>query len=459
MYGKSGSIAWGRRICWILLWGMIALGVSTVSRGVTSVPEDAAAFDLKEISLFDAPQTIRQRFGFCVYCICRNEPDGEVRRYPTFKSDKPLYGSFQVGGPPTEPEAGFHYAFAVDESSGTGKEYDRFYIDVNRNGDLTDDSPAKPIENVPEDMQVRSSSVTAQAFFEPVKLQVMPKDGPEQRLELMPRFFAYGEQRTYAALVPMKAYTGTIRIGDQELNAVLGHARGIPGWYNHPDTALFLQSTDQLDDSRYDSAQLKMLHQMAETCYRVSAAPSGRKLFVWPYRGPLGTLEIKPGTRDIEKLIVTGSLESGESLIRLTEQAQSEDKSTAGSYRLPVGDYRPTILRIQYDDLRCLILPNRHADGSPGGRSELGPPAYGIKIQENKPFVLDLSGEPKVIFASPAKGVRVPLGDQLAVKAVLTDPSLDVMYRQIRDKEPLNPTVKIARANGEIVAEGTMPFG
>jgi len=459
MHQKSGSIAWPRRICSILLWTVIVVGISSVSRGVTSVPENAAAFDLKEMALFDAPQSIRQRFGFCVYCICRNEPDDEVRQYPTLKSDKPLYGSFQIGGSPAEPESGFHYAFAIDESSGADKGYDRFYIDANRNGDLTDDSPAKPVENVPEDLQVRSNSVTAQAFFEPVKLQVMPQDGPEQRLELMPRFFAYGEQRSYAALVPMEVYTGTIQIGEKELNAVLGHALGIPGWYDHPDTVLFIQSTDQPDDSDYESMALKRLHQMGETCYRVSAAPSGRKLFVWPYQGPLGTLQVTAGKRDVERLIATGSLESTESLIGLTEQAQSEDKTTAGSYRLPVGDYRPTILRIQYDDLRCLILPNRHADGSPGGRSELGPATYGIKIQENKPFVLDLSSEPKVIFASPAKGVRVSLGDQLAVKAVLTDPSLDVMYRQIREKEPLNPTVKIARASGEIVAEGAMPFG
>jgi len=47
----------------------------------------------------------------------------------------------------------------------------------------------------------------------------------------------------------------------------------------------------------------------------------------------------------------------------------------------------------------------------------------------------------------------------LQVKAVLIDPSLDIMYRRIRQGDTLNPKVTIKRADGEVVAEGVMPFG
>ncbi len=102
---------------------------------------------------------------------------------------------------------------------------------------------------------------------------------------------------------------------------------------------------------------------------------------------------------------------------------------------------------------------------------------YPISIRKDKPFVLDFSNKPDVMFASPARDQRVKLGESLEVKAVLVDPKLDMMIRNLDDTtrkqtkgadgQPVNyqrplsldPQVIIARANGEKVAEGVMPFG
>ena len=91
--------------------------------------------------------------------------------------------------------------------------------------------------------------------------------------------------------------------------------------------------------------------------------------------------------------------------------------------------------------------------------------------------MLDFSNKPDVMFASPAKDQQVKLGESLEVKAVLVDPKLDMMIRNLDDttrkqtKGPdgqplgyerqlsLDPQVTITRANGEKVAEGVMPFG
>ena len=105
---------------------------------------------------------------------------------------------------------------------------------------------------------------------------------------------------------------------------------------------------------------------------------------------------------------------------------------------------------------------------------------YGIKIKEGKPFILDFSNKPKVIFPSPAKDARYKPGDQIEVKAVLIDPELDIMMRGIDDTSQkvtientrpdgtkssyerdlsLDPTVVIKRKDGTVLNEGKMPFG
>jgi hypothetical protein len=105
---------------------------------------------------------------------------------------------------------------------------------------------------------------------------------------------------------------------------------------------------------------------------------------------------------------------------------------------------------------------------------------YAIQIRKDKPFVLDFSNKPEVVFASPAKDQTLKPGDTMRVAAVLTDPGLDIMIRGVNDtgrkqkevyklaegKEhsyerplALDPKVTITNSSGKQVAEGKMPFG
>jgi len=435
----------------------------SVARAALTIPENATAFELKETSVFDLPETVRGGFLLVTYSACGTEPDEAVRRYPVFTSDKPLYGSFQVGGEQRKPETGYHYPFAIDESRGTGQGYDRIYIDLNLNGDLADDACRHPMKDVPEKALVAPGSYVAQVCFDPVTVQVTPEDDPQHRLEVIPRFFAEKSGRSFATLMPTTVHTGTIRIGWKKFDAVLGHSRGILGWFNHPTTGLFLLPAGQPGDSPfprwYGGTQLKAMHRSLGTYYRLSATPNGDRLFVWPYQGPFGELKIRAGERKVWTMLATGILESRDAAISLTEGFGGNNAPTSDSYRLPVGDYGPLMLNVKLDSLSCLLLRNSHADGKPRGRAEQGPPVYAIKIREDKPFVLDFSGKPQVVFASPAKDHRVKLGSELEVKAVLVDPALDIMFRAISQGGQLNPRVVIKRADGQVVAEGTMPFG
>jgi hypothetical protein len=148
---------------------------------------------------------------------------------------------------------------------------------------------------------------------------------------------------------------------------------------------------------------------------------------------------------------------------------------------LPVGDYLPSYLTLEYGGLQISLSDNYHAEGHPRDMGRGRP--YTIQIRADKPFVLDFSNKPAVIFASPPIDKPLKLGDEVSVKAVLVDPKLDIMIRRMDDpskkkKETvkyrvgkemkeytyerplsLDPTVTITNSAGKKVAEGVMPFG
>ncbi len=429
----------------------------------STVPRNAVAYKLEEMSTFDAPETARRRLLVGAYTECQTEPDEEVRAYPAFKSDRPVYGSLQVGSTGAGSQTGFRYAVAVDESAGTGQGYDRMYIDTNRNGDLTDDQYRVPMKNVPSKALMGVGASATEVCFEPMTLHVAPGDGREHRVEVMPRLLAYEGSRSFVMLTAMQARKGMIAIAGKGFTAVLGHSGVLTSRFDQPDTGLYLfpasDSRSRPMASWYGGDRLKALHRLGDTYYRLAATPNGDRIFVWPYQGAFGTLEVKSGRRSATTVQASGSLAARDVAVSLNEGLDAQNVKPTDSYRLPVGDYAVEMLSINYDALNCLVLRNSHEDGRPGGRASQGPSAYAIRIREDKPFALDLSGRPQVLFAAPGKDQRFAPSEQLEVKAVLTDPQLDIMFRMVNQGGPLNPKVTIRRANGQIVAEGTMPFG
>jgi len=286
------------------------------------------------------------------------------------------------------------------------------------------------------------------------------------------------EEYKQMSFVRSHLYAGDIKIGGGRYAAWLGNNYAIFGRLDNPDTVLMLSPKDHSGSQMrwWGGDSLRAAHKVNGNFYTFSASPTGDQLTVHPYRGDLGTFEIGPGGRELKEMTVTGSLEGEERAVAVGGEVVDGSPKPARSCPLPVGDYRPNYITIQYGRLQIAASHNYHADGKPRGGSER-PPVYGIAIRKDKPFVLDFSDKPDVMFAAPAKDQRVKLGESLEVKAVLVDPKLDMMIRGLDDTTrkqkttadgsplpyardlSLDPQVIITRANGEKVAEGVMPFG
>jgi hypothetical protein len=75
------------------------------------------------------------------------------------------------------------------------------------------------------------------------------------------------------------------------------------------------------------------------------------------------------------------------------------------------------------------IEPNYFGDGR--GWDLRRSDVYGIQVRKGRPFVLDFSAKPVVLFAAPALAARFKRGDTLNAEAFLIDPKLDIVISDV----------------------------
>jgi hypothetical protein len=461
---------------------MVGLGCLLASCMLVAAGDqpEKMVFNLEEVSSFAVVAHVDD-FTRGQRADTSEKPDPEVKAYPAFQSEKPIYGSIWFGREFGKPGSGIQYFFVIDEFSGTGKGYDRLYFDLDRDRDLTNDAPLTPLENPPAGASLNYTGIKQQVVFRCLAIDFDLGDEGKRAVEIMPRLTIYTEGYSGVSFVATKLHNGEITIDGRKFDAFLGYEHSIGGRLDRPPASLRLLPKVPPGERFYwwGADSLTALHKIGDRHYRFSATPTGDRLFAQPYDGEYGGFEVGPGKRDIRETVFHGSFRSENAAVAVGGEIVYGFTSKASSCRIPVGDYLPSFLGIDFGRLRIEVSENYHSDGKPRGREDR-PYVYGIRIRKDQPFVLDFSNKPAVMFASPAQDQRVKLGEKLEIKAILTDPELDIMIRGLRDSTrkqkrettgpdgrknsweedvSLDPQVLITRADGEKVADGVMPFG
>ena len=460
----------------VVLLGALIGALPLSARSQSSTLAAGKVFELREASAFEEGS---DEFVHGQSADTKDAPYTEVKRYPQFVSGKPIYGVIRLGVDYRRPDSGKPYYFAIDESKGTGRGYDRLMFDLNHDLDLCNEEPLKPLPKPPSSATVNYSGVKEQVLFANLSVPFDLAQGGQRNVEIMPRLLrSTYEDKTYdqVSFVRTRLYAGSIKLGKAEYGVRLGNKYVLTGGLDEPGTALVLTPRDGGRIYWWGSDSLKAIHKLEGTFYTFSATPAGDKLTVRPYSGELGIFKVGPGKRSVEKLSFSGSLYSTNASVPLGGEVARGSVESARTCEVPVGDYLPNSLHVEFGRLQIFLSDNYHSDGKPRQRDGREP-VYGVHIRKDRPFVLDFANQPEVLFASPAKGERVKPGDTLEVKAVLVDPVLNIMVRGLTDTtrkqkttgdgRPLNyernlsldPKVAVKRKNGETVAEGVMPFG
>ncbi len=391
---------------------------------------------------------------------CQSEP-AKNKTYPTFQATDILYGhlTIQDARPPSGQRPPFY--FALDKSSGDG-DYDLLYMDQNCNDDLTDDPVLKPLKPAPNNFLYGYGGTAQETCFASVKIPCEFGPAGIHPVELIPRLQV--RQSGYATLsfVPTTAYRGNFTVAGQAYDIYLGYQFLVGGRFDKAGTALFVIPQGREQIRWWGGDELNATHRFDGKLYRFSCTPRGDQVTLSPYDGPLGTFQLGPGDRDVTKMEMQGSLQSKETSVGIEKEDDATGSKPTDKCRIPTGDYYPYYLTITLDDLQISVSNNYHTEGGRAPRQE---PVFGIQVREDKPYILDFSNKPEVMFVQPMKGQRVKPGDELKVEAVLIDPPLDIMLRRLYrvsstgGQQSLDPKVVIKRADGEVVAEGIMPFG
>jgi hypothetical protein len=194
----------------------------------------------------------------------------------------------------------------------------------------------------------------------------------------------------------------------------------------------------------------------------------------------MGVLRLSAGDRNFDEVTMRGHMNSKTYAVPVGDVGGSTEYGefeACRECRLPVGDYMPSWVTFNYGNLRLFVSESYHSDGKP--RDSTRQRHYAIQIREDKPFVFDFSHEPNVLFALPGKDAEFKPGDKVEVKPVLYVRALDMMIRRVNDTDEkvekthtsgdrtrtyktdksLDPTVVIKNSQGEVMAEGTAPFG
>jgi len=434
-------------------------GRDTVDKGVDSIKINEVAegvFALAEVNLMEILEPKEQQRIGGQSSTCRSNPCEEVKTYPSFTSEKPLYGIVYFGRNYYTSEKGIPYCFAMDESKGTDQGYDTFFFDVNHNFDLTDDPAVKEDANSSVPKMERYED---EVLFAPLTVTL---DSTEDSgvVTLVPRFLQYNASYRRVAFVKPSARRGKIRVGDKEYELMLNHGRVISSRYDHPMTMVVMK------EAGIPSSMLCQQRSQDDLYYDLIPSTDGMQVTVKPYAGKLGILEGDGGSEEASKLVLESGLLIKEGrLFDLRRCPKDNDK-----IKLPVGDYHAYYLTCKKGDIQASV---RSTSGySPNDQDKKSM----VTIREEKPYVFALTGNPQVVFQNPKENQKLTKGRSVRASAMVHIPEMGLQISGLYDLSQktevtmsdgsvrqrttsLDPAMQIKNAAGKVVAEGKMPFG
>jgi hypothetical protein len=290
------------------------------------------------------------------------------------------------------------------------------------------------------------------------KVEISKMDIPKG--PLASNFFRYMEEQNRHYVKQ-----GQITIANRPFKIILGF---------HPEREFYIYDIKNRFIPYWSGSQsLYSYHKIDNKLYEFILIEDGTKIAARPYQGPLGIIKFSKGSRELEKVEFWGSLQKEDYVAVPIGTIKENRPDMVTECAIPAGDYKLSQIYVTYDNLLIRTSDNSTNAQDQSGRRET---VYGIHVRQDKPYILNFSNEPTVIFSRPSMSkTTFSRGDVIEFTTILIDPKLDIMIKTlydtsikvnkqykdrdgmvhtIKENKSLDPNIVIARADGEVIAEG-----
>jgi hypothetical protein len=426
--------------------------------------------------------------GYGTFAQLRLVKPAQLKQEPKAISQHPLYGEGQQASTGTTP------LFRLDESKGDGKGYDQLIVDMNGNGDLTDDAPVALVV-LPTDRNIPQQAAR-QKLFGPIQAPEgktiaggRPVCYAQVYLNDLTPFLRSGQdvQNIYAGYLRLKAgwYVDTtvefkglkqkVGVFDGDTNMRLGDAAkpqtynagaAEENWYFAPADSLLIDADGsgafEQDPFDTESCSFGSVVYFGATPYKVALTPDGKSLRVEPWTQALAEVTLQPHGEQVSRVTLAWQQPDKQWQLIRAGVAEGKIKVPPGNYRLyecallGKGAPRDQVMAAAYQ--RVVKTPIAFAADHPN-TLRCGAP-LDIKVTAEKrtpqPWEMNTGGSQDARAGSDSEFI-------LAINASVRGADGEIYSQYAKGEQfkadPPQPTFSVLDEGGKKVASGKLEFG
>jgi hypothetical protein len=424
--------------------------------------------------------------GYGAFGQLRLVKPAKLNSEPKAASRRTLYGECR------ETSTGAGFLFCLDDSKGDGKGYDQLILDMNQNGDLTDDPVVQPV-TLPTDRKAPSSG-TRRLLFGPIQApegKEISGGRPIYFAQVYVNNLSYlrsgqNVQNVYAGQLRLKAgwYLDTtvelkgvkqkVGVYDGDCNVRLGDVAkpqtyrnaGEETWSFGPGDFLLTDAdgSGAFDNDTFDteSCPYGPILYFGATPYKVALTADGKSLQVEPWTDSLAEVALQPRGDQVCRVTLAWEESPGRWQLVRAGVAGAKIKTPPGNYRLSscllLGKSAPRDQVMVSGDQRVPKKPFVFAAGQANVLRCGAPLDIKVTAEKRKPETWELSSGDLRNPPAPSDSEFV-LSINATVRGVDGEIYSEYAKGEKFKDDPLQPTFTVADGSGRKVADGKLEFG
>jgi hypothetical protein len=367
--------------------------------------------------------------------------------------------------------------FYLDESKGEGTGYDILHCRHTATGRQMRSLTIGLMKDPPDEVIPMKRPGSTWSVFDPITIPVDygGKIGERDRrvlLRVRKADDVRGGPAKYTLMLSGPCKTGKMEIGGVGAEVGLFQPYQMGREWDRSQTNVYVGRGDQREIESIDWWRM-----IDGEIYRFSTDALGERLTLERYAGKRGALSVRSRDGSKKGWVIGGFFEtSDEQCVWVSSAGGERDSADSPPLVLPEGDYRPYWMHVRVGDTLAAFDSAEVVEGEKVSIRR-NAEKYGVRVRKRRPFELNMTRAPDVIFLAPSRDKTYKPGRNIDIQVALIDHSLGARISGVTDmsrtveftytqadgaektvtRHPLiEPVFEVKNSNGDVVGSGTM---